>query len=74
MVMQLPEHLPGPVSLPNGESVSIGDRVKHPDFGTGTVYRIATYHDELGTLLCVEFASGIEKMLGLAFVEKCAEH
>ncbi len=68
--MQLPEHLPGPVTLPNGDSVCIGDRVKHADFGTGTVYRIATYHDELGVLLCVEFPSGIDKMLGLSFVEK----
>lgn len=70
MEMQLPEHLPEPVSLPNGESVSIGERVKHAEFGTGIIYRIATYHDELGTLLCVEFQSGTEKMLGLDFVEK----
>jgi len=38
--------------------------------GIGKLYRIATYHDELGVLLCVEFPNNQHEMLGLNFVRK----
>ncbi len=70
MVIELPELSDGPVVLPDGSSVRIGDNVSHEEFGTGTIYRIANYHDDLGILLCVEFSGGVEKMLGIDFVRK----
>lgn len=70
IVLELPDHLEGPVQMPSGEQVSIGDDVEHPDFGVGKVFRIATYHDELGILLCVEYSDGTHKMLGINFVKK----
>jgi hypothetical protein len=70
MEITLPDHLKGPVTLPNGDSVDIGDSVEHIDLGIGKIYRIATYHDKLGILLCVEFAGGRDEMLGLNFVKK----
>lgn len=70
IILELPEHLEGPVRMPSGEQVSIGDEVEHPDFGVGRVFRIATYHDELGVLLCVEYSDGSHKMLGINFVKK----
>lgn len=68
--LDLPEHLDGPVQLPNGELVNIGDWIEHPDCGVGKVYRIATYHDHLGILLCVEFPGNVHEMIGLRFVKK----
>lgn len=68
--LQLPEHLKGPGKLPNGDMVDIGDRIEHPDCGVGTVYRIATFHDHLGILLCVEFPNNVHEMVGLNFVKK----
>jgi hypothetical protein len=63
--LQLPELLEGPVTLPNGDVIQVGDKIEHSDFGVGEVYRIATYHDNLGILLCVDFPNGDEKMLCL---------
>ncbi len=68
--LELPEHLDGPVTLPNGSQVDIGDFVEHSSLGVGKVYRIATYHDELGILLCVEFPNDRHEMLGVNFVRK----
>lgn len=70
MVLELPEHIDGPVELANGDMVDVGDSVQHPDYGIGKVYRIATYHDEYGVLLCVEFPGNQHKMLGLKLVKK----
>ncbi|MBX9720681.1 MAG: hypothetical protein K2X81_04755 [Candidatus Obscuribacterales bacterium] len=70
IILELPEHLDGPAKMPSGELVAIGDEVEHHDFSVGRVFRIATYHDELGILLCVEYADGTHKMLGLKFVKK----
>lgn len=66
----MPEHLEGPVQLPNGDFVDIGDRVEHQTFGIGEVFRIATYHDDLGILLCVEYPNGEDRMLCLDVVKK----
>jgi len=68
--VEMPEHLEGPVTLPDGDTVSIGDSVQHEKFGVGSVYRIATYHDHLGILLCVEFPNNFHKMLCLDVVKK----
>jgi hypothetical protein len=70
MVIELPELSDGPVALPDGSLVKVGDKVSHDEFGTGTIYRVANYHDDLGVLLCVEFPNGIEKMLSVDFVKK----
>lgn len=70
--VEMPEHLEGPVTLPNGDIVSIGDAVQHKKFGVGLVYRIATYHNDLGVLLCVEFPDNLHKMLCLDVVNKVA--
>lgn len=70
LVFELPELLDGPVELPTGEVVQIGDQVEHRTFGIGTVFRIATYHDHLGTLLCVRYPTGEKRMLCLDVVKK----
>jgi len=69
-VLELPEHLEGPLKLPNGDTVDVGDMIEHTSLGIGKLYRIATYHDELGVLLCVEFPNNQHEMLGLNFVRK----
>lgn len=68
--LELPELLEGPVRLASGELVDVGDSVIHPSFGVGKIYRVITYHDAHGVLLCVEFPNGEEKMLGLKLVKK----
>lgn len=68
--LELPEHLSGPVELPDGELVDIGDKVIHARLGVGTVYRIATYHDDLGVLLCIEFPDDVHEMICLDGVKK----
>lgn len=68
--LELPEHLPGPVKLPDGALVDIGDKVVHSRLGVGTVYRIATYHDDLGVLLCIEFPDDVHEMICLDGVKK----
>lgn len=71
--IELPEHISGPIKLANGDLVDIGDRIEHPTLGIGTIYRIATYHDELGILLCVEFANSQHEMIGLRLPKKLNE-
>ncbi|MBX9938107.1 MAG: hypothetical protein K2Y32_02580 [Candidatus Obscuribacterales bacterium] len=68
--VEMPEHLDGSVTLPDGDVASIGDSIEHKKFGVGLIYRIATYHDHLGTLLCVEFPNNFHKMLCLDVVKK----
>lgn len=68
--VELPEHVSGPVKLANGDFVDIGDKIEHPTLGIGAIYRIATYHDELGILLCVEFANSQHQMIGLKLATK----
>lgn len=70
--LEMPEHLDGPVQLPNGDLVDVGDKVEHRTFGIGEVFRIATYHDHLGILLCVEYPNGDDRMLCLDVVKKAA--
>lgn len=69
-VVELPELLAGPVTLPNGDVVHIGDQVEHASAGIGKVMRISTYHDELGILLFVEFPNDRHELVGLSFVKK----
>lgn len=69
-VLELPEHLEGPLTLPNGDIVDVGDMIEHTSLGVGKLYRIATYHDDLGILLCVEFPNNQHEMLGLNYVRK----
>jgi hypothetical protein len=70
IVLELPELLKEPATLPNGDLVDIGDYVEHRTFGIGRVYRVATYHDHLGILLCVEYPNGEDRMLCLDVVNK----
>ncbi len=70
IVLELPELLKDPVVLPNGDVVDVGDMIEHTSLGVGKVIRIATYHDHLGILLCVEFPNDQHEMLGLNFVRK----
>ncbi len=70
IILELPELLKEPVALPDGDVVDIGDYVEHRTFGVGQIYRIATYHDHLGILLCVEYPNGEDRMLCLDVVKK----
>jgi len=70
IILELPELLKEPVALPDGDVVDIGDYVEHRTFGVGQIYRIATYHDHLGILLCVEYPNGEDRMLCLDVVRK----
>lgn len=70
IILELPELLKEPVTLPDGDVVDIGDYVEHRTFGVGQIYRIATYHDHLGILLCVEYPNGDDQMLCLDVVKK----
>lgn len=70
LVFELPELLEGPVKLPNGQIVNIGDTIEHKTLGIGRVLRFSTYHDELGILLFVEFANDRHELIGQTFVRK----
>lgn len=70
IILELPELLKEPVALPDGDVVDIGDYVEHRTSGVGQIYRIATYHDHLGILLCVEYPNGEDRMLCLDVVKK----
>lgn len=69
-VFELPELLKGPVKLPDGQLVDIGDKVEHQSLGVGRVLRISTYHDDLGILLFVEFPNFQHELLCLDGVKK----
>ncbi|MBN8662599.1 MAG: hypothetical protein J0M35_19680 [Candidatus Obscuribacter phosphatis] len=70
IVLELPEILDAPVLMPSGEYLAAGDSVEHPEFGVGKVVRIATYHDDLGIVLRIEYPDSTHKTLGLNFVKK----
>jgi len=70
IVLELPELLQGPYSLPNGDLLSIGDTIEHVECGIGKVIRFATYHDHMGILVCVEFPNNEHEMLGMNFIRK----
>ncbi len=69
-VFELPELLKGPVKLPDGQLVDIGDKVEHQSLGVGRVLRISTYHDDLGILLFAEFPNFQHELLCLDGVKK----
>ncbi|MCA0315024.1 MAG: hypothetical protein LCH63_14490 [Candidatus Melainabacteria bacterium] len=70
IMLELPEILEHPVLMPSGEYLSIGEYVEHPEFGVGRVTRIATYHDDLGIIIRVEYPDHKHRTLGLKFVHK----
>lgn len=70
ILLELPELLEKPVLMPSGEYLAIGDSVEHPQFGIGSVIRIATYHDDHGVVIRVKFPNDVYKTLGLKFVRK----
>jgi hypothetical protein len=72
IMIELPDILENPVLMPSGEYLAIGDMVEHPEFGVGRVIRIATYHDDLGIVIRVEYPDQTNKTLGLQFVRKVA--
>lgn len=70
IALELPELIDGPVSLPSGEILAIGDKIQHEECGIGLVIRFATYHDSMGLLVCAEFPNDRHEMLGVNFVRK----
>jgi hypothetical protein len=49
--------------LSNGDTLDIGDMVEHPELGIGRIYRIVTYYNELGTLVCIDFPQNVKEMI-----------
>jgi len=70
IMIELPDILENPVLMPSGEYLAIGDKVEHSEFGVGRVIRIATYHDDLGVVIRVDYPDKTYKTLGLQFVRK----
>lgn len=66
----LPDILEGPVELPSGGIVAVGDKVEHAELGVGEVIRIGTYHDHVGILLFCDFPDNPSQTIGIAFVKK----
>ncbi len=72
VLFELPDLLEGPIELPSGGMVGIGDKVEHPEYGIGNVFRVGTYHDDLGPFVFCDFPNHPSKMIGIAFVKKVA--
>jgi hypothetical protein len=70
VMLELPEILDNPVLMASGDYLTIGDQVEHEEFGVGKVTRIATYHDDLGIIIRVEYPDSTHRTLGLKFVKK----
>jgi hypothetical protein len=73
ITMALPDILEGPVELPSGDMVAVGDKVEHAELGIGEVIRIGTYYDHVGILLFCDFPGNPSQTIGIAFVRKYRE-
>lgn len=70
--IQLPEIIPGPITLEDGSLLQVGDRVAHAKSGKGTVMRIALYQT-VGLCVYVQFDDGSDHILGVSFVQKIGD-
>lgn len=67
--INLPKILTGPITLSDGTTLDVGDKVEHRTFGIGKVRRVS-HSEKLGNLVYVDFESGKDEILGVSFVKK----
>lgn len=69
MEITLPHILKEPLQLENGTVLAEGDRVRHEEFGEGSIVRIWTY-DDVGTMLYIDFGNNVKEEIHPLFVTK----
>lgn len=69
MEITLPRILKTPLQMEDGTIYWEGDRVKHAEFGIGTIVRVWTY-ESIGTCLYIDFGNNLKKEIHPSFVKK----